>query len=308
MTLKILEYFTSLDENDFKILLAIEQIMTVQSVAKLEEIAKKTDLSLKFTNKKIGYLDKLDILTAHRIEEQYENIILNYMGYDALAVNEMVKKNVLDGIGQPIGVGKESNVFTGILSNNVECALKFHKIGKTKFKSTKRKRDFFAKANYISKFFESNVNAKREVTALKRLAGIIPVPKLYGYNRHLIVMELIDGVELQSITDLSEEDYKTLYLELMNYIKIILNLNIIHGDLSPFNILVSKNSEGLKLTVIDWPQYVELDHPNALDILMTDINNIYSYFNKKILVEQIDIEIFATKLLNDARKNLQIGI
>ena len=85
-------------------------------------------------------------------------------------------------------------------------------------------------------------------------------------------------------------------------------MNIIHGDLSQFNILVSKNSEGLKLTVIDWPQYVELDHPNALDILMTDINNIYSYFNKKILVEQIDIEIFATKLLNDARKNLQIGI
>lgn len=306
MSLKILEHFKSLDENDFKVLLAIEQITTFQSVAKLEEIAKKTNFSIKYTNKKVGYLDKLDLLTAHRLEEQYQNVILNFMGFDALAVNELVEKNILEGIGHSIGVGKESNVFNGILSNQIECALKFHKIGKTKFKSTKRKRDFFANANIQSKFSESIINAKRETMALKKLAGIIPVPKIYDSNRHLIIMEFIDGIALQNISNISEQTYQLFYNELMNYVKIITNLNIIHGDLSPFNILISKKDENYKLTIIDWPQFVELDHPNALDILMSDINNVYSFFKKKIEIESIDIEDYASNLLNNAKKNLNI--
>ena len=133
MTLKILEYFKSLDENDFEIIKSIEQLMNTFNIIKVEEIAKLTGFSVKYVNKKIGHLDKIDILSAHRFEDKYSSVELNYMGYDALALNELLKKDVLLGIGSPIGVGKESNVFTGILANETICALKFHKIGKTKF-------------------------------------------------------------------------------------------------------------------------------------------------------------------------------
>ncbi len=306
MNLKILEHFKSLDERDFEIISSIEQLMTVHNTIKIEDIAKTSGYSIKYVNKKISLLDKIDILSAHRIEDTYSSVELNYMGYDALAVNELVKKNILDGIGSPIGIGKESNVYTGILSTEKTCALKFHKIGKTKFKSTKRKRDFFANKRHTSKLYESAINAKREVFALKKLAGIIPVPQVYGYDRHLIAMELIEGVELQNILDLPEEAYKNLYEDLLTYIKTILNYNIIHGDLSPFNILVSQENDFVKMTIIDWPQYVELTHPNALDILTMDINNIYTFFSKKTHVEALDVEQFATKLLKDAKKNLHI--
>ena len=155
MSLKILERFKTLDEHDFEILYAIEHIMTFQSVVKLEEIAKSTDFSMKYVNKRIGLLDKAGILTAHRVEDQYQNIILNFMGFDALAIKDVVEKNILDGIGLSIGIGKESNVFTGISTDQTKYALKFHKIGKTKFKATKRRRDYFANSNYTSKFYES---------------------------------------------------------------------------------------------------------------------------------------------------------
>ena len=66
MSLKILKHFTTLDENDFLILKAIEDNMKIRSTVKIDEIAKLTDLSLKFVNKKIGTLDKMDIVSAHR--------------------------------------------------------------------------------------------------------------------------------------------------------------------------------------------------------------------------------------------------
>ncbi len=307
MNLKILEHFKTLDEKDFTIISAIEQLMVNFNIIKIEDIAKMTGFSIKFLNKKISYLDKIDILSAHRIEDSYSSVELNYMGYDALAVNELVKRDVLLAIGNPIGIGKESNVFTGILSNETPCALKFHKIGKTKFKATKRKREFIANKRHISKLYESTINAKREVIALKKLAGIIPVPQVYGYNRHLIVMELIEGVELQNVNDINEDAYKSIYTELMGYVKTMINFNIIHGDFSPFNILIREENESIKLTIIDWPQFVELTHPNALDILATDVNNIYTFFNKKFKLEPFDIEKFCKDLIKEAKKNLHIG-
>lgn len=306
MSLKILDYFKSLDENDFLILEILEEDMKEHKVVKIEDIAKRSGYSTKYLNKIIGQLDKLDILTAHRFEENYTEIILNYMGFDALALNILVKKDILQGIGQSIGIGKESNVFIGILSNNTHCALKFHKIGKTKFKSTKRNRSYFANKNFMSKFEESSLNAKREVYALKKLAGIVPVPHLFGNNRHLIAMELINGVELQNILDLDEETYKVFFDEILSYIKLSLNANIIHGDLSPFNILISEKEDVYRITLIDWPQYVEITHPNALDILINDVNNLYLFFSKKTSIETLDIESYCTKMLNEAKKNLKI--
>ena len=306
MSLKILKHFTTLDENDFLILKAIEDNMKIRSTVKIDEIAKLTDLSLKFVNKKIGTLDKMDIVSAHRYEDSYNDVVLNYMGYDALALHVLVNKNILQGIGQSIGIGKESNVFIGNLDNNSTCALKFHKIGKTKFKSTRRKRDYFANKNPMTRFEESSLNAHREVFALKKLAGIIPVPHVYGSNRHLIAMELIEGVELQNILDLNEDAYKFFFKELLSYVKLALNFNIIHGDLSPFNILIGEKNDTYRITVIDWPQFIELDHPNALDILINDVNNLYLFFSKKTTIPSLDIEKFCLDMLNEAKKNLRV--
>lgn len=306
MSLKILDYFTKLDENDFLILEAIEQSMKIHSTVKIDEIVKQTDFSQKFVNKKIGNLDKWDILTAHRFEEKYSDTLLTYMGYDALALNVLVKKNILQGIGQSVGIGKESNVFIGNLENNTNCALKFHKIGKTRFKSTRRKRDYFANKNPMTRFEESSLNAKREVFALKKLAGIVPVPHVYGSNRHLIAMEYIEGAELQNILDLDEDTYKFFFEELLSYIKLSLNFNIIHGDLSPFNILIGQKDDTYRITIIDWPQFVELNHPNALDILINDVNNLYLFFSKKTTIQTFDIEKFCLNMLNEAKKNLRI--
>jgi RIO kinase 1 len=51
---------------------------------------------------------------------------------------------------------------------------------------------------------------------------------------------------------------------------------MVHADLSAFNILMYRN----KPYIIDLGQGVLLEHPNALEFLKRDIQNIVTYFRK----------------------------
>ena len=57
---------------------------------------------------------------------------------------------------------------------------------------------------------------------------------------------------------------------------------MIHTDLSEYNVLV--DTEGM-VWIIDWPQYVSADHPNALELLERDIGNVVYYFKRKYGLE-----------------------
>ena len=298
-----------LTEQDMKILRSIEQVMAIQLKVKIEDIKKKSGFTDSFIEKKISFYNKIELIESQRINDQYISVRLKFMGYDALGLYELVGKNIIKSIGAPIGIGKESNVFEAVLdgNENINCILKFHKLGKTKFKATKRRRDFLAEKKHSSRLYESSLNAKREVEALKELAGTIPVPQVFGFNRHIIAMQKIDGLELFKYK-LSETEYFEIYNKIVDYIKLMVNSGIIHGDLSVYNILLRKTDNENKIFIIDWPQYVRIDHKNALDILLNDISNIFSYFSKRTKLEVMDIEKFGTELLKNAKKTLKVGI
>jgi len=54
-------------------------------------------------------------------------------------------------------------------------------------------------------------------------------------------------------------------------------LGIIHADLSEFNILVAESGP----KIIDWPQAVEVTHPHARELLVRDLDNVLSFFQRK---------------------------
>ena len=275
--------------------------MSLYSRVNIEEIAKKTNFTESYVKNKISYFSKIDLVETQRFKNEYLNVKLKFMGYDALALKDLVQKNILKSIGNIVGIGKESNVYLGTLDNDEECIVKFHKLGKTRFKSTKRKRDFIAGKHHSSKLYESSLNAGREVQALKELAGFIPVPRVYGHSRHVIVMQKIDGIEIHKFGHLTEEDYLKIFNTIMDYLKIILQAGIIHGDLSIYNILISPNNGDFEVYFIDWPQFIRIDHKNSFDTLLVDLNNIYSYFLKKTNIGTINIEEFGQKLIKQSK-------
>jgi len=57
---------------------------------------------------------------------------------------------------------------------------------------------------------------------------------------------------------------------------------MIHGDLGEFNIVLDNKGN---ILIIDWLQWVPIDHPNANSLLERDIGNICSYFTKKFKIE-----------------------
>ncbi len=104
------------------------------------------------------------------------------------------------------------------------------------------------------------------------------IPKPIARNSQAIIMEYIGDQQqpapaLQHVELTPDEVYPTFEL-LMDNIQLWLKHDIIHGDLSAYNILYWQG----KVTVIDFPQAVDPRfNSHAFDFLLRDIDNVCSY-------------------------------
>jgi len=118
-----------------------------------------------------------------------------------------------------------------------------------------------------------------------------PVPEPISQNRHTIVMSLIDAFPLRQISEVPQPD--VLYSELMDMIVRLARFGLIHGDFNEFNLLIKEiedpdakegeNPEIIRLepVLIDFPQMVSVDHPNAEMYFDRDIDCIKRFFQRK---------------------------
>ncbi len=105
----------------------------------------------------------------------------------------------------------------------------------------------------------------------------VAVPKPISQNRHVVAMGMIEGAELAEYKTLPNPK-KTLREALSNIHKAYVNAGIIHADLSEYNIIIKPNWHTL---IIDWPQYVTREHPNAQQLLKRDVKNLIRFFQRK---------------------------
>jgi RIO kinase 2 len=90
-------------------------------------------------------------------------------------------------------------------------------------------------------------------------------------------MGMIEGAELANWRRIPKPD-AILRRILRNVRKAYLKAGVVHADLSEYNIILKPN---MGILIIDWPQYVTKDHPNAVELLSRDILNILEYFRRK---------------------------
>ncbi|MBN1682231.1 hypothetical protein JW865_01600, partial [Candidatus Bathyarchaeota archaeon] len=234
------QLLTKIDSRELRILQGIELGMSEYEFVPIEIISKYSGLNENEVKYWINELDKKEVLW--RQSENYVGYILNYSGYDILALNAMVKSNTLEALGNQIGVGKEADVYEAFTQNNEKVAIKFHRLGRTSFRDTRRKRAFFGKLKHISWLYQSRLAAEKEYKALKKMITIGDfVPKPIDYNRHIIIMEYIDGVPLSDIKSLNNPE-KCLN-EIIQKIFLTYKNGIIHNDLSKYNILIIENED-----------------------------------------------------------------
>ncbi|MCL2643645.1 MAG: serine/threonine protein kinase [Candidatus Bathyarchaeota archaeon] len=292
------QVFRRLVSEDFRMLNVIEVGMNRREFVPREQIQKFAKVPMDRVDFILNKLSKLGLIYYNR--GAYVGYALNYVGYDCLAINAFVKAGVFSSFGQTIGVGKEADVYTALAPSvedngggGLTVAVKFHRLGRISFRQTRRKRGYL-KEN-AAWLFQSHLAAEKEFLALQLVYKQgVSVPKPLGHNRHALVMGIIEGGELSKWRKLS---YPNCVLKeiLYNIQTAYLKAHIIHGDLSEYNIILKPNSNdtddgGVQVLIIDWPQYVSSDHPNASELLQRDIQNVLTFFNRRFNVK-VDFQL-----------------
>ena len=273
---------------DISILKAIELLMAKHEYVPEVLIAKKAKVSLEEAQHRLQHLSKNRLI--RKWKGAYTGYVLNMAGYDVLAINAFVKANVLEAFGKPLGIGKEADVYDALTPEGQRVAVKFHRLGRTSFRQTRRKRDYVAERFHISWLYQSRLAATKEFQALKLLyPEKVAVPKPIKHNRHAIVMSMIEGTELYRYRDIPYP--KQVFMEILeNVRKAYLKAGVIHADLSEYNVILQPD---MHILIIDWPQYVRNNHPNAEQLLKRDLRNILTFFRKKRLLKANLGEVFA---------------
>ena len=112
----------------------------------------------------------------------------------------------------------------------------------------------------------------------------VSAPKPYYFKGNVLAMQLIgdDGVPSPILKDIEIENPERVLDEIIENMKRLYSANLVHGDISEYNILIK---DGMPF-LIDIGQGVSLGHPKAGEFLERDVTNILYYFKKTYRVER----------------------
>jgi RIO kinase 2 len=268
------EQIRNLNKYERSILLALERGMKRYSWVPLEHIRAATKLSESEVNYRLSRLIAWGMVRFNPVP--YDGYALVFGGYDTLALTALTQKGTISALGSLIGEGKESVVYEALGLGPV--AIKFHRVGQRSFSSARVNREYMEEG-HCPWLVASKKSAEREYQALKALHPEVSVPLPIAQNRHAVVMSLVDGCILNRTPLESPE--KTLD-EILENVRTAYRAGIIHSDLSEYNILVENGT----CILIDWPQWIGTNHPNAESIVGRDIGNILAFFKRKYKIRR----------------------
>ena len=261
-----------LEEEDFYLLSGVEQGMRFSEWVQREKLPKFSGLTEEEVDYRLERCLKRGLIEKKTI--QYEGYTLQFEGYDTLALRALVQRDTISEFGAPLGVGKESDVYE--VRSYKPLALKYHREGYTNFREVHKERDYASDNDHVSWMYTARKAAEREHGILEDLYPDVSVPQPIDQNRHAIVMEKMDGVEL-SQTKLEDEQVVGVLDLLVGEIARAYESGYVHADMSEYNVFVSEDG----VTVFDWPQAVSTDHENATEFLRRDLANVVGYFRRK---------------------------
>lgn len=297
-----------LTADDFRVLQAIElgsrnhELVPTQMIHSIGGLK-----SPSATQRALGDLAKLKLVSRLR-NAKYDGFRISYSGYDYLALKLMLNRNTLYSVGSTIGVGKESDIYSVSDPQGTQKVLKIHRLGRTSFKTVKNNRDYLRNKQTSNWMYLSRLAAEKEYQFMTILYdnGFI-VPRPYDYSRHCVMMEWIRGYPMRQMR--KYKHYKKLYSDLMNFIVKLANHGLIHCDFNEFNIIirdaedVAEKHYEFDFVVIDFPQCVSIDHPEAKFYFDRDVQGIRSFFEKKFqYTPQHDASMFDTDGYGDGYK------
>ncbi|XP_034486151.1 serine/threonine-protein kinase RIO2 [Drosophila innubila] len=291
LNVTVLRYLT---KEDFRVLTAIEMGMKNHELVPGPLAAAIANLKTGGVHKLLKELCKHKLLSYER-GKKYDGYRLTNTGYDYLALKSLTLRGSVSSFGNQIGIGKESNIYVVADEDGTPICLKLHRLGRTCFRNVKSKRDYHGRRHKASWLYLSRISATREFAYMSALYDRgFPVPKPIDFNRHCVLMDLVNGWPMTQVHELL--DVPQVYDDLMNLIVRLGNSGVIHGDFNEFNLMLT--DEG-KPILIDFPQMMSTSHENAEFFFERDVTCVREMFRRKFGYESEDYPKFSDLVRED---------
>ena len=195
---------------------------------------------------------------------------------------KMITKGIISTLDYPISTGKEGNVFRATDKNEDALAVKIYRTSTATYKNLTKYITGDPRFRNIPRDRRGIIFlwAQKEYKNLLRMSNSdIPSPKPKKVIKNVLVMEYIGNEEQPSpmLKDINLIDNEKSFNSIKKMVRdLYQKANLVHGDLSEYNILVENN----ECFLIDVGQSVLLEHPLARELLLRDVTNISRYFKK----------------------------
>jgi RIO kinase 1 len=241
-------------------------------------------------------LEKETTLQKFLKDEKERKIFAKVFDYRTImALHTLAKKKLFKELEFVISTGKEAHVFRAIDSSGNFRAVKIYKVEASEFRNMERYIAGDWRFTGIKREKRELVYAwtRKEYKNLEKAnKKKLNVPFPIGFKENVLVMEFIgkDGKPAKRLkeTKIEKSELPEFYRQIIEFIAGLYNAELVHADLSEYNILVQEK----KVFVIDIGQGVLLSHPQAKEFFERDLYNISKFFTKKGLKKSFE-EIYA---------------
>ena len=248
-----------------------EKKIELKIKSKLEQKKKKKTLDDGFKKNKVvnEVLDKITILQLH----------------------DLINSKIISYVNGVVKAGKESVVFWAKDFDDNDLALKIYLVTTSNFKRRSQYVMGDPRFTNVKKGTKNIVYlwARKEFQNISKCYDCgISVVKPRHVSKNILIMDFegTDGKPEQTLleSEIDENDYRQSISLITDLYK---KAKLVHGDFSEYNIFKTKN--GLK--IFDLGSAVDTIHPNTIEFLKRDINNITNFFVKRGLTVENPADI-----------------
>ncbi|MCM8787999.1 MAG: serine protein kinase RIO [Candidatus Omnitrophica bacterium] len=200
-----------------------------------------------------------------------------------LDLQEFFSKKLIKSLDYCIAKGKEANVYRATTPSGEYLAVKIYRLHTPSFVKMYEYLEGDQRFLKVQKSKPKIIFSwtKKEFSNLKYLSEIkVPVPKPISFKKNILIMEFLgeNGIPYSALAQIGPTKPKEQKEFLIEQIEKMYQNQIVHADLSEYNILIDDQAN--RLFIIDCAQAVLTSHPKANEWYNRDKENIERYFKK----------------------------
>ncbi|ABN70202.1 protein of unknown function RIO1 [Staphylothermus marinus F1] len=236
-------------------------------------------------------------LKRYKDKDLFETVEEVFDTKTVMTILYLMRKRIIRRMNGVISAGKEARVYLGFGWKNEPLAVKIYLTSTAVFKKGMLK--YIIGDPRFEDFKPGDTRdiiyawTRKEFRNLKRMFNVgVKVPKPIAFKNNILVMEFMGEnnkrypLLIEAYSHLSINELRKIYEYILEELfKTVCKANLVHGDLSEYNIMIKP---GPDIVIIDVSQAVHIDHPNSLEFLIRDINNINRFFREKVGLDELE--------------------